>query len=94
MIKNTAIAVVAVILLISCYSSKAPAAKLGMSAAEFKELAKFEELVSMDEDWTVYIVPYGYSQSRIGYYYFKNDKLVRMDSRAARENYRLTLENR
>ncbi|MDT0643795.1 hypothetical protein RM553_13210 [Zunongwangia sp. F363] len=79
-IKTATIAIASAILLISCYSSKAPDVNIGMSVDDFRKSAKYEELVSQDSQWIVYMVKYGWGADRFGYYYFKNDKLVRMDS--------------
>lgn len=90
--RKTTIAIGVAILLISCYAQKAPAINIGMSLEEFKKMAKYEELVAMDQDWTVYKVTYGYQYDRTGYYYFKNDRLVRMDSEEDPEEYKIEID--
>ena len=84
MFKNTCLAIIVSCLLFSCYAYKAPAIKIGMSLEEFKGVAKYEQLVAMDKEYTVYKVVYGYEWERTGYYYFKNDKLEKMDSQEYR----------
>ncbi|MDT0675628.1 hypothetical protein [Autumnicola musiva] len=94
MIKYTCVAIIVAILLTSCYSTKAPAIKIGMSVEEFKKLAKYEQLVAMDQESCVYRVIYGIGANRAGYYYFEDNKFVRMDSEEDHEDYRISIDRR
>ena len=66
-------------LFISCVSIKAPQIWTGMTVREFINEAKYEELVSMDSGWTIYRVFYGYSAQNLMFYYFYDNKLVKMN---------------
>ena len=78
--KKTIIGIFTAILLTSCYATKAPAIRTGMTIEEFEKKAKHEEIVTMDGDWTIYKVIYGFNAQNTRFYYFKNNKLVKMDS--------------
>ena len=56
MFKNTCLAIIVSSFLLSCYAYKAPAIKIGMSLEEFKDIAKYEQLVAMDKEYTVYVL--------------------------------------
>jgi hypothetical protein len=66
-------------LFISCVSIKAPQIWTGMTVREFINEAKYEELVSMDSGWTIYRVFYGASAQNVMFYYFYDNKLVKMN---------------
>jgi len=63
----------------SCVSIKAPQIMSGMTISQFRQEAKHEELVSMDNGWTVYRVFYGYHAQNVMFYYFYDNKLERMN---------------
>jgi hypothetical protein len=67
------------LLFISCVSIKAPQIWTGMTINEFINEAKYQELVSMDDGWTIYRVFYGYSAQNLIFYYFYDNKLVKMN---------------
>lgn len=86
------ISLLTVILLISCYANKAPVIRTGMTIEEFRKEAKYEELVTMDVEWMVYKVVYGFNADNIRFYYFKNNKLVKMDSGQRATDYRVRID--
>ncbi|WNH10019.1 hypothetical protein [Thalassobellus suaedae] len=67
------------LILFSCISVKAPAVSLGMSTKEFENNTKNREIVSMEQDLIIYKVIYGYSAEKCKFYYFIDDKLIKMD---------------
>jgi hypothetical protein len=79
-------------LLISCYSTKSPSISSGMSVEEFIKKAKYEELVTMDGEWTIYKVIYGFNAENVKFYYFKNNKLVKMDGGERATDYRIRID--
>ncbi|SFU41954.1 hypothetical protein SAMN05216480_10328 [Pustulibacterium marinum] len=78
--KKITILLVTAVLCTSCILTKAPMAQVGMTEEEFTESTHREELVELEENWAVYRVFYGYESRYVKYYYFKNHKLVRMDT--------------
>jgi hypothetical protein len=91
MIKNLLIIFIA-IFFASCYATKSPGIRTGMSVEEFQKNSKFEELVTMDGDWMVYKVIYGWNGENTRFYYFKNNKLVKMDSGERAADYRIRID--
>ena len=63
----------------SCVSIKAPQISRGMTINEFINEAKYQELVSMDNGWTIYKVLYGYNAQNVMFYYFYDNKLMKMN---------------
>jgi hypothetical protein len=77
--KNTITLIFASLLFSSCYSVKAPQVVTGMTINEFTKEAKHEELVSLENGWTIYRVLYGYNAQNVKFYYFRDNKLVKID---------------
>ena len=48
-----------ILLMNSCLAVKAPQVYLGMSESQFRDKAKYEEIVEMRNDLTIYRVTYG-----------------------------------
>jgi len=90
--KKNILTVFIAILLVSCYSNKAPAIRTGMTIEEFQKKAKYEELVTMDGEWMVYKAIYGFNAENTRFYYFKNNKLVKMDSGERATDYRIRID--
>ncbi len=90
--KKSILTIFTTILLISCYSNKAPTIKTGMTIEEFQNNTKHEELVSMDGEWMVYKLIYGFNAENTRFYYFKNNKLVNMDSGQRATDYRIRID--
>jgi hypothetical protein len=67
------------LLFISCVSTRAPQISRGMTINEFINEAKYQELVSMDDGWTIYRVIYGYNAESVMFYYFYDNKLVKIN---------------
>lgn len=68
------------IVLTSCYVRNAPNTSIGMTTEAFIKEAKNEELVILEDGYKVYKVKYGLNNHKAPkYYYFINDKLVKMD---------------
>jgi hypothetical protein len=67
------------ILFSSCVAIKAPQIWTGMTINEFINEAKYQELVSMDSGWAIYRVIYGYNAENVMFYYFYDNKLVKMN---------------
>jgi len=63
----------------SCLAIKAPQISSGMTVNQFRQEAKYEELVSMNNGWTVYRVFYGYHGQNVMFYYFYDNKLMKMN---------------
>jgi len=78
--------------LISCYSTKAPIIMTGMSIETFLKNTKYEELVKLDGEWAIYKVKYGWNAENTRFYYFKNNKLVKMDSGQRATDYRIRID--
>jgi hypothetical protein len=81
-----------IILLVSCHSTKAPTIKTGMTVEEFQKEAKKEVLVRMDGEWMIYKVIYGFIANNTRFYYFKNNKLVKMDRGERATDYRIRID--
>lgn len=90
--KKTIIGILMVTLLYSCYANKAPTIRTGMTIEEFRKEAKYEELVTMDGEWMIYKVVYGFNADKTRFYYFQNNKLVKMDSGERATDYRIRID--
>ena len=90
--KKTILTILTLILLVSCYSTRAPMIRTGMTVEEFQKKAKYEELVTMDGEWMVFKVVYGFNAENTRFYYFKNNKLVKMDSGQRATDYRIRID--
>jgi hypothetical protein len=90
--KKTIIVIFTAILLTSCYATKAPLIRTGMTIEEFQKKAKHEEVVKMDGEWMIYKVIYGWNGENTRFYYFKNNKLVKMDSGERATDYRIRID--
>jgi len=90
--KKNIIGILTAILLTSCYAVQAPSIRLGLTVEEFEKRAKFEEIVTMDGEWIVYKVVYGFNAENTRFYYFKNNKLVKMDSGQRATDYRIRID--
>ena len=86
------IGILATILLTSCYANRAPSITSGMTIKDFRKEAKYEELVTMDGEWMIYKVIYGFNAQNTRFYYFKNNKLVKMDSGQRKTDYRVRID--
>lgn len=62
--------------LLSCAAFRINA-DIGMSTEAFEDSNLNEEIIEMDETYTVYTIPTSEYEEK--YFYFKNDKLIRMD---------------
>ena len=67
------------LILNSCLAVRAPSVKIGMTVDDFIKAAKWEEIVSMEDDITIYRVQYGLAGEYKLFYYFKDNKLFKMD---------------
>ena len=62
-----------------------------MIIKDFRKEAKYEELATMDGEWIVYKVIYGFNAENKRFYYFKNNKFVKMDSSQRKTDYRVRI---
>ena len=46
----------------------------------------------MDGEWTIYKVIYGFNAENVKFYYFKNNKLVKMDGGERATDYRIRID--
>ncbi|GGF31190.1 hypothetical protein [Echinicola rosea] len=62
--------------LLSCAAFRITA-DIGMTKEEFEKANINEEIIEMDETYTIYTIPTSEYDEK--YFYFKNDQLIRMD---------------
>ena len=91
--KNTYLYLLLVILMTSCLAIKAPLVYTGMTISQFIDVAKHEELVSMEGNLTVYRVMYGFSGEETRFYYFRNNVLVSINEGERKTDLRIKVDN-
>ena len=82
-----------ILLMNSCLAVRAPQVYLGMSESEFRDKAKYEEIVEMTGDVTIYRVTYGAMGQEVRFYYFRNNKLINIDEGVRKTDARIRIDS-
>ena len=63
-----------------------------MTVEQFEKMAKYEELVNLDNEWSVYKLIYGFNAESVKFYYFYKNKLIKMDEGQRATDYRVRID--